>query len=206
MMMYYIILIFIAKYTVNAVEILYENKFLFDNEKWQIIGNKIIEPAVHQSYSISQSFSHYIMFKDNLVNVDYKKPNDKSLWYFESPEIIINNFPIRESKKIKPKYPSLLLFTMTSFVGDFTNLNENIKLVKLRHGSDCLTFDAPTYDGQIKVFNVPFINKLWKHDITNLEVTDKEMKEMFIGSFTIEILGDWTRGVEVIGIDNIKIM
>ena len=208
-MLQYIILLFVINYTVNAVEILYENKFLFDNEKWQITGNKIIEPAVHQSYNVDSQISHYIMFKDTLINVDHKNPNDKSLWYFESPEIIINNVPrpgTTESKKFKPKYPSLLTFTMMSFVGDFTNLNENLKLVKLRHGTDCVTFDAPMYDGQIKLFNVPFVNKLWKHDISGLPVTDKEMKNMFMGPFTIEILGDWTRYVEVIGLDNVKIM
>jgi hypothetical protein len=105
------------------------------------------------------------MFKDTLVNVDHKNPNDKSLWYFESPEIIINNIPrpgTIESKKFKPRYPSLLTFTMMGFVGDFNNLNEGLKLVKLRHGSDCVTFDAPLYDGRIQLFNVPFVNKLWR--------------------------------------------
>ena len=91
-------------YHANAGEILYENKFLMNNEKWQITGNKIIEPAAHQSYNIEKEMSHYIMFKDTLINVDDKNPNDKSLWYFESPTIIINNVPrpgTRESKNFK---------------------------------------------------------------------------------------------------------
>jgi hypothetical protein len=29
---------------------------------------------------------------------------------------------------------------------------------------------------------------------------------IFEGEFEIEILGDWTRGVEVIGLDNVKII
>ena len=207
--MLYLIIILIVSYTIHAREILHENSFLFDNEQWKIIGNKIIEPAVHQSYNIDNQISHYIMFKDTLVNVDHKNPNDKSLWYFESPEITINNIPrpgTTESKKFKPKYPSLLTFTMMGFVGDFTNLNEDLKLVKLRRGKDCVTFDAPAYDGLIKLFNVPFVNKLWRHESTGLPVTDKEMKNMFMGPFTIEILGDWTRNVEVIALDNVKIL
>ena len=114
---------------VNAYEILYENKFLMNNEKWQITGNKIIEPAAHQSYNIEKEMSHYIMFKDTLINVDDKNPNDKSLWYFESPTIIINNVPrpgTRESINFNPKYPSAMSFTMTSFVGDFNELNERL--------------------------------------------------------------------------------
>ena len=195
-------------YHVTAHEILYENKFLMNNEKWQITGNKIIEPAAHQSYNIEKEMSHYIMFKDTLINVDDKNPNDKSLWYFESPKIIINNVPrpgTRESINYNPKYPTSMSFTMTSFVGDFNELNENTKLVKLRQGLNCLTFDASYYDGKTKIFNIPFVDNLWKHDITGLQVNYKEMKEIFMGSFTIEILGDWTRNVEVIGLDNIII-
>lgn len=195
-------------YPVNAGEILYENKFLMNNEKWQITGNKIIEPAAHQSYNIGKEMSHYIMFKDTLINSDYKNPNDKSLWYFESPEITINNVPKQgttESKNFKPKYPKVMTFTMTSFVGNFNELNENTKLVKIKQGTNCLTFDAPTYDGKTKKFYVPFIDSLWKHDITGLPVNYKEIKEIFMGPFTIEILGDWTRNVEVIGLDNVII-
>lgn len=190
-------------------ETLFENKFLYDNEGWQITGNKKIEPAAHQSYNLNKEISHYIMFKDNLINADYKNLNDKSLWYFESPEITINLAPKMgtiDSINFKPKYPSLLTFTMTSFVGDFNNLNENTSLVKLRNEGHCLTFEAPDYYGKTRSFNVPFISELWKHDNTFTSVTDEEMNAMFIGSFTIEILGDWTRDVEVIGIDNVKII
>jgi hypothetical protein len=45
---------------------------------------------------------------------------------------------------------------MTSFVGDFNELNENTKLVKIRQGLNCLTFDAPSYNGKTKIFTVPF--------------------------------------------------
>ena len=78
-MMLYLIIILIVSYTIRAREILHENTFLFDNEQWKIIGNKIIEPAVHQSYNIDNQISHYIMFKDTLINVDHKNPNDKSI-------------------------------------------------------------------------------------------------------------------------------
>jgi len=207
-MMRILILILTFICAVNAGEVLYENKFILNNENWQITGNKKVEPAAHQSYNLNNEISHYIMFKDNLINVDHKNPDDKSLWYFESPEIIINNVPrpgTTASESFQPKYPTGMTFTMTSFVGDFNELNENTKLVKLRHGTNCLTFEAPTYSGNTRIFNVPFINKLWRHDIADLDVTDDEMKDMFLGPFTIEILGDWTRDVEVIGLDNVII-
>ena len=201
-----IILTFIS--AVSAAEVLYQNKFLMDNENWQITGNKKIEPAAHQSYNIDREISHYIMFKDNLVNVDYKHLNDKSLWYFESPEITIN--PLQKSgttssKNFKPKYPAVMTFTMTSFVGDFSSLNEDTNLVKIRNGDRCFIFKSPSYDGKTTTFNIPFNNQLWKKERTNDSITDKEMREIFIGTFTIEILGDWTRGYEVVGLDNVII-
>lgn len=190
-------------------EILFENKFLLDNEGWQITGNKRIEKVVHQTYNINNEISHYIMFKDNLIVVDHKSMNDKTLWYFESPEITIN--PVQkigtfESNNFKPKYPTMLSFTMTSFDGDFNNLNDNTSLVRLKNGMNCIIFEAGTYDGKTVSFNVPLNHKLWKHENMFTSVSDKEMKEMFIGAFTIEILGDWTREHEVIGLDNVKII
>ena len=91
-MMFKILLLLTAfLVSTHSAEILYQNKFLLDNENWSIIGNKNYEPAVHQSYNIDKArLSHYIMFKDNLINVDYKNKNDKTLWYFRSPYITIN--------------------------------------------------------------------------------------------------------------------
>jgi hypothetical protein len=204
-----ILILFITIIATIAIEKLFENKFLFDNEGWQITGNKKIEPAIHQSYNINKEISHYIMFKDNLINIDYKNENDNSLWYFESPEIIINNIQkigTTESENFKPKYPTLLSFTITSFVGDFNNLNDNLYLVRIKNGINCLIFEADNYDGKTKLFNIPFNSKFWKWSNTLASVTDEEMKKMFIGPFTIEILGDWTRDYEVIGLDNVMII
>ena len=194
----------------NASNVLYESKFLMNNENWQITGNKKIEPAAHQSYNIDREISHYIMFKDNLINIDLedKHADDMSLWYFESPEITINTLQksgTTTSKNFKPKYPNVLTFTLTSFVGDFLDLNEDTNLVKIKNGDRCFLFEAPVYDGKTKTFNVPFNNQFWRKDLSDFPVTYEEMREMFIGSFTIEILGDWTRGYEVIGLDNIII-
>ena len=194
----------------NASNVLYESNFLMNNENWQITGNKKIEPAAHQSYNIDREISHYIMFKDNLINIDLedKHAPDMSLWYFASPEITIN--PLQKSgtttsKNFKPKYPNVLTFTLTSFVGDFLDLNEDTNLVKIKNDDRCFLFEAPVYDGKTKTFNVPFNNQFWRKDLSDFPVTYEEMREMFIGSFTIEILGDWTRGYEVIGLDNIII-
>ena len=90
---------------------------------------------------------------------------------------------------------------MTSFVGDFKRLNANTNLVRIKNGANFITFKAPEYNGEMRTFNVPFISKLWQMD--GNDVSDEEFKQMFIGPFIIEILGDWTQGMEVIGLDNV---
>ena len=41
---------------------------------------------------------------------------------------------------------------------------------------------------------------------TKKTVSQEEINDMFVGPFSIEILGDWTQGMEVIGLDNVIIM
>ena len=205
--MMFLIIIAILTIGVKSAKILHQNKFLLDNENWSIIGNKNYEPAVHQSYNIDKDLSHYIMFKDNLINVDHKNKNDQTLWYFRSPDIIITKEYKLGTLKKQIKHPKLLTFTMTSFVGDFSKLNEDVALVKLKNSKNCLIFNAPVYDGKTHVFNVPFINTLWEHEINKkIPVTQEELNNMFIGPLSIEILGDWTQGMEVVAIDNFTII
>ena len=167
--------------------------FLLDNEGWTIAGNKRIIEAKHQSYSLGPKMSNYILGTDDLVNVDARNRDDKNLWYFRSPPITL------------VKIPFLMVFTITSFSGDFTKLNADTHLVKIT-GADNLfivfdkaVFDgAQVFDGKITTVNVPFIKNIWssKHDFT--------FANIFQNPFVVEILGDWTRGVETVAIDNVE--
>jgi hypothetical protein len=89
---------------------------------------------------------------------------------------------------------------MMSFAGDFTKLNYCHALIKIR--GKHTTFSYPyvkKYDGNIETFNVPLINSLWVSKDNSL------LDSVFKDEFHIEILGDWTRGIEIIGLDNIQI-
>jgi hypothetical protein len=50
-------------------------------------------------------------------------------------------------------------------------------------------------------FNVPLRGDLWYNDVD----TKVNFDTIFDAEFEIEILGDWTQGVEVIGLDNVII-
>ena len=150
--------------------------FLLNNQGWKIIGNKQIEDPVHQAYNINNLMSHYIIGKDKLINVDYKNKDDKNIWYFQSPLTYIDN------------KSSFISFTITSFEGDFNKLNNNIDyVIKIKNNKTELKHNINDYNGKDKIFYFPLLNNFNNEYVI------------------IEILGDWTRGNEVIGIDNIYI-
>jgi hypothetical protein len=195
-----IIVMFFLKHRNILGNVFFENTFLLCNEGWIITGNKLESHALHQSYSlIDQNYqtgmSHYITAKDDLVNVDWKKKDDKDLWYFKSP-------PIKLTYDKTNGKPVLLTFTMTSFMGDFRNLNYCSALIKIKSNGATFFYPYLKYDGNMVTFNIPLINELWYNDAEKKINFDT----IFEGEFEIEILGDWTRGVEVIGLDNVKII
>jgi hypothetical protein len=184
--------------------IFFENTFLLGAEGWIITGNKLEDTILHQSYSLQssnslQSMTHYITAKDNLINVDAKNKDDKNLWYFKSPPI-----KLIIDKHINKK-PTLLTFTLTSFMGDFRYLNRCSALIKIIDTKDNIIYYPyiTKYDGNMVTFNIPLRNDLWYNEDVNMGVN---FETIFHDVFEIEILGDWTQGIEVIGLDNVRIV
>jgi len=184
-------------------KVFYENSFLLGSEGWIITGNKLESDALHQSYTLLQrdnncntQMSRYITGKDDLVNVDSKNKDDKNLWYFKSP-------PIKITLDKTSGKPVLLTFTLTSFMGDFRHLNRCSALIKIKvvNGKTISYPYVANYDGKMVSFNVPLRGDLWYNDAE----TKVNFDTIFDAEFEIEILGDWTRGVEVIGLDNVII-
>ena len=193
--------------------------FLLGTEGWTASGYGSVE---HQAFTIHShrdgpSLSHYILGKEERVNVDAKRRDDKDLWYFQSPPIVLEF------------RPTLLMFTMMSFSGDFRRLNRVQALVRLQFDNgvvagfpvyqsyDGQSYDGQSYDGHSKTFYVQFIEELWISNSPNIIYDgptsyaapnsyslfkDRWHKE----PFRLEILGDWTHGWESIGLDNVEII
>jgi hypothetical protein len=93
-----------------------------------------------------------------------------------------------------------MVFTITSFSGDFTKLNAGAPLVKIT-GADNLIivfYGAQAFNGKITTMNVPFNKNIWSSK------TDFSFEKIFQKPFVVEILGDWTRGIETVAIDNVE--
>ena len=192
-----IISLFLIKNRNILGKVFYENSFLLGSEGWILTGNKLDNTILHQQYSLQSnknSMSQYLIAKDDLVNVDSKNQNDKNLWYFRSPQIKLT----LDSKK-----PMLLTFTLTSFMGDFRRLNRCSALIKIIDMNGVIIYYPymTKYDGNMITFNIPLRNDLWYNEDANKDVN---FDTIFENEIKIEILGDWTQGVEVIGLDHVQ--
>ncbi len=178
------------------------HKFLLDNEGWQIKQHQApvqaqAQSAPHYTYNTG-ILSRYIGGKDTLINVDWKNKDDKDLWYFvlEKPTHKIKSY--------------VLSYKMQSFAGDFTRINEGVKhrAVIMKSNTSELWIPAHAdYDGSPKTFwisllNVPIKKKEMTGGFSN--VGNRELKKILNEITEIAILGDWTRGTEMIGIDDVE--
>ncbi len=194
-----LIALFLIKHRNILGKVFYENTLMLSSEGWILTGNKLDNTILHQHYSLQSnknSMSQYIIAKDDLVNVDSKNKDDKNLWYFKSPQIKLT----LDSKK-----PMLLTFTLTSFMGDFRNLNRCSALIKIIDVNGVIIYYPymTKYEVNMVSFNVPLKSELWYNEDENKDVN---FDTIFENEFKIEILGDWTQGVEVIGLDNVRII
>ena len=197
--------------------------FMLGTQGWTAVGHGLIE---HRPWIIAgqrlkpdigtPSLSHFIIGKEDRVNVDARNRDDKDLWYFQSPPITLGF------------RPTLLSFNMMSFSGDFRRQNQSPSLVRLRFEDGGLA-EFPVYqeyDGSLKTFYVPFVEKLWtisydaptiSYDAPTISYDAPTISysgptsvtgwdNLHTKPFRLEILGDWTQGWEIIGLDNVEIV
>lgn len=213
---------------------LVSSDFLLSNEMWTIIGNKASSSsAKHEPYSRGLQLNHYVLGTDDVVHVLYQNGNnngrtkvaantktDSSLWYFHAPEKYYDNFGI--------SYTGTLSFTMASFSGDFTKLNDGLTPVVEMECAQCvgpvtrgirLVFNMETLLAKQKLnpdstgtttFSLPLTETGgWLIDPQNTLVTNWrqptkcEFIQVLSAISSFNILGDWTQGIESVGIDNV---
>jgi hypothetical protein len=127
---------------------------------------------------------------DGLINVDYKRKDDSNLWYFVK-DFSANPIDVSKSKN------KLLGFNLFGFVGNFSNLNKLSNPLVVLVGPSGLT--AQTKPNLFE-FKTKYLIGLNSH------IFDGPIDLIIKNITQIKILGDWTRGNETIGLDNIFIL
>lgn len=195
---------------ISLVGVAHAGTFLLDNEGWMINQgyNKIYKPGLKEGVTNSYAehfkyntgnLNHYIGGKDTLINVDWKNKDDKDLWYFVSPIKIVGNGPFA------------ITFSMSSFMGDFKKMNVGVRdraIIIRTNTSEYWLSLYEDYDGTPKNYWIPFhVMTICKkeNDGTFSKVNNRDLPKLLEKVNEIAILGDWTQGIEMIGLDNVAI-
>ena len=182
--------------------------FLLDNEGWTVnqgfnkdLTKGYAKDAKHYQYNTG-NLHRDITGKDAIVNVDWKHKDDADLWYFVSPPSM--NKPVG-------KGPYAITFSMSSFMGDFKKVNAGTKerAIILKSDTTELWVSMPTeYDGTEQTFWIPLIGATTRkkgEDGRLSRVSDRDIQKVIENLKEIAILGDWTQGIEMIGLDDVAI-
>ena len=195
-------LLIIYLFNIQSVNTVFQDLFHMNNNGWKIVGNKNVTDAVFTPYSLNRMMSNYIIGDDKVINVDNKRKDDSNLWYFGKQ--FPANFSLANS--------SIFSFTMTSFVGDFKNPNSPLSaLLRVTNNvtNELIVFPVnhliEKYNGSFQEFIVPMVNTVWLNGRNYTQIGLKHFKNVLKNVTRIEILGDWTRGNETMGLDNIMI-
>lgn len=176
--------------------------FHLNNNDWKIFGNKNVTDAIFRPYSLNGLMSNYIIGDDKVINVDHKNKDDRNLWYFGKQ--FPTNFSLANSR--------IFSFTMTSFAGNFNKLNSPISaLIRVTNNitNELIIFPVnhliQQYNGSIQEFVVPMVHTLWLNGRNYTQMGFDHFKHVLQNVTQIDILGDWTRGNETMGLDNVLI-
>lgn len=151
-----------------------------------------------------------------------EQKTDSSLWYFHAPSKYYGNFGI--------SYTGSLSFTMASFSGDFNALNHGDTHVVQMECAQCvgpvtrgikLVYRMSTLLAKQKLnagssstttFTIPLTETSgWLIDPQNTltttwrQPTKCEFIQVLSAMTSLNVLGDWTLGVESVGLDNVVV-
>lgn len=187
---------------------LVSSDFRTDTEGWKVVGKASL---VREAYSRSL-LSQYIVGTDGQVNSVTASPGtDAASWRFVAPPKFLGN--------LQAAYGGQLVFSMGTFSGDFspTARTKGRPLVLLECAS-CkagagvrLGFFSEIESGKAAKVTVPLAPDRWQRDPKNSllpwqAVTACELVEALRAVSGVSILGDLTRSVEAVALDDVAIV
>lgn len=196
---------------------------------WEIIGNHHIVASVNgnvqpkastlpsfERFRIGNLHNHYIVGKEDSIDIAHAEGGDRQLWYFQAPAKFLGNQGIA--------YRGHFSFALVSISGDFAQMNDlnTLNFVEL----ECATCDGPVRKGLKIVYRVsqwphPFTGAAqqirihlheqggWLKDSQDLLVpwsapSQCDMLQVLGRLSAVRILGDFTKGFETIALDDVR--
>lgn len=182
--------------------------FLLSDDGWKIMYNHPIRTPVQDPTYCNWNHNDISMFitgTDNYVNLDKSHTHDNSLWYFRSPS--------KYNIDLSLAYLGWIDFSQVVLSGDFSKRN-NLNLFPIIKIACNNLFDSIGYYSTMIFnnntnnihFHIKLDENLWTTPYKNER---KISKQNFIRCLSdvnsFEILGDWTSGIETVGLDSVRI-
>lgn len=186
--------------------------FLLNDDGWTIVNNHPIHTPIQEPIYCSWTFKTHSMFitgTDNYVNYDTRNNNDISLWYFKAPG--------KYHMDLSLAYSGWIEFSQVFLSGDFSKLNNldafpivRIECYKLsysiEHYSSINHANNSTYNFTIKLDERLWTKAYNKYKNKNKpNILKKEFIQCLANINSFEILGDWTTGIETVGLDSVSV-
>lgn len=182
--------------------------FLLSDDDWKIIYNHPIRtPMQVPTYCDwnHHDISMFITGTDNYIHLDKSHTYDTSLWYFMSP----NKYHV----DLSLAYNGWIDFSQVVLSGDLSKLNnlDLFPIVKItcNNRQDTIGYFSTRIINQMTShfhFHIKLDEHLWS---TQYKMDRQISKPAFIRCLanvnTFEILGDWTSGIETVGLDSVRI-
>lgn len=186
--------------------------FLLNDDGWTIINNHPIHTPIQEPNYCdwsSNQISLFITGTDNYINYDTKTHKDSSLWYFKAPS--------KYHIDLSLAYSGWIEYMQVFLNGDFYKLNDlnlfpivriecqdlkyaieyysNLQFTSSNSNHFTIQLNENQWIKAINKYNNIHQQSISKHDFTNCLAN--------VSSF--EILGDWTTGIETVGLDSVSI-
>ena len=187
--------------------------FLLNDDGWKILYNHPIRTPIQDPTYCDwnhNNISLFIIGTDNYINLDRKHIYDNSLWYFKSPD--------KYNTDISLAYQGWLDFSLIFLSGDFSLLNnlESIPIIKISCNNLLDTigyfskniFNTTNSDCEWDSihFHIHLDESLWNTPYKNEQkISKKAFTQCLSDVNSFEILGDWTTGIETVGLDSVRI-
>lgn len=182
--------------------------FLLSDDGWKIMYNHPIRTPIQDPNYCNWNHNDISMFitgTDNYINFDRKHMYDNSLWYFRSPA--------KYNIDLSLAYLGWIDFSQIVLSGDFSKLNNFDLFPILKISCNNLLHTIGYYSQMIFNstttnihFHVKLDENLWSMSYPNERHISKQNFIRCLSDVnSFEILGDWTSGIETVGLDSVRI-
>jgi hypothetical protein len=178
--------------------------FLLSDDGWRIVSNHPIHTPLQEPTYCNWN-SHFIAGTDNYVHYNTQYHYDNSVWYFQAP--------MKYNTDLSLAYLGWIDFYQVFLSGDYSRLNPTdlfpIVRIRCENRSYSIAIEYYSTVGPVAanhMFHIKLDENLWRiSSKDNRKMSKRVFVDCLANVDSLEILGDWTVGLETVGLDSVRI-